>query len=159
MRRACQIACLVALALAAVPGALAQAPSSARRPDDPGVRQYRARLSPVPIDVAMQATVAGSGSVTATLTGTTLALDGTFKDLRTAATVVRLHRGPVMGVRGPAIGDLSATPGTSGTITGTVDLTAAQVGDLAGGRIYVQLHSEKAPDGNLWGWLLPEGKK
>ncbi len=97
--------------------------------------------------------------MTATLTGTTLALNGTFKDLRTAATVVRLHRGPVMGVRGPAVGELSATPGTSGTITGTVDLTAAQVDDLAGGRIYVQLHSEKAPGGNLWGWLLPEGKK
>jgi hypothetical protein len=127
--------------------------------DAQGAKAYRARLSPVPLDVAMQATIAGSGSVTATLTGASLALSGTFKDLKTAATVVRLHRGPKMGMRGAAIADLSATAGTNGTITGQVDLTAAQVDDLANGRLYVQLHSEKAPDGNLWGWLLPEGKK
>lgn len=127
--------------------------------DAQSTKAYRARLSPVPLDVAMQTTIAGSGSVTATLTGTSLALAGTFKDLKTSATVVRLHRGPKMGMRGAAIADLSATAGTNGTITGKVDLTAAQVDDLANGRLYVQLHSEKAPDGNLWGWLLPEGKK
>jgi hypothetical protein len=26
---------------------------------------------------------------------------------------------------------------------------------LRQGRMYLQLHSESAPDGNLWGWLLP----
>ncbi len=123
-------------------------------------RQYRARLSPVPIDVAMQSTVAGSGSVIATLTGTTLTLNGTYKDLKTAATVVRLHRGPRIAMRGPAIAELKATGGTSGTISGTVELTKDQADDLANGRLYIQLHSEKAPEGNLWGWLLTqEGKK
>ncbi len=123
-------------------------------------RQYRARLSPVPIDVAMQSTVAGSGSVTATLTGTTLTLNGTYKDLKTAATAVRLHRGPRIAMRGPAIAELKASGGTSGTIAGTVELTKEQVDDLANGRLYIQLHSEKAPEGNLWGWLLTqEGKK
>ena len=58
------------------------------------------------------------------------------------------------------IGDLAATSGTSGTITGSIELTKAQVDDLAAGRLYIQLHSEKAPDGNLWGWLFAaEGKK
>ena len=123
-------------------------------------RQYRARLSPVPIDVAMQATIAGSGSVTATLAGNTLTLSGTYKDLRTAATVVRLHRGPRVAMRGPAVADLKATGGTMGTIAGTIELTKEQLDDLSNGRLYVQLHSEKAPDGNLWGWLFPqEGKK
>lgn len=123
-------------------------------------RQFRARLSPVPIDVAMQSTVAGSGSVTGTLTGTTLTLNGTYKDLRTAATAVRLHRGPRIAMRGPAIAELKASGGTTGTIAGTVELTREQADDLANGRLYIQLHSEKAPDGNLWGWLLnQEGKK
>lgn len=117
-------------------------------------RQYRARLSPVPLDVAMQSTIAGSGSVTATLSGTTLTLTGTFTGLKTSSTVVRVHRGPRTAMRGPAIGDLKATPGTSGTITGTLELTREQVDDLANGRLYIQLHSEKAPEGNLWGWLL-----
>lgn len=122
--------------------------------------QYRARLAVVPIDIAMQATIAGSGSATATLKGTTLTINGTFSGLKTAATVARLHRSPKTAMRGPAIGDLTATAETSGSISGSLELTKAQIDDLAAGRIYIQLHSQKAPDGNLWGWLLvAEGKK
>jgi hypothetical protein len=121
---------------------------------------YRARLAVVPIDIVMQATIAGSGSVTATLKGSTLTVTGTFTGLKTPATVVRVHRGPRTAMRGPAIGDLTATAATSGSISGSIELTREQVDDLAAGRLYVQLHSQKAPDGNLWGWLLmPEGKK
>ncbi len=116
--------------------------------------QYRARLSVVPIDIAMQSTIAGSGSATATLKGSTLTIAGTFSGLKTAATIVRLHRSPKTAMRGPAIGDLTATAGTSGSISGSLELTKAQIDDLAAGRIYIQLHSQKAPDGNLWGWLL-----
>ena len=122
-------------------------------------QQYRARLSVVPIDIAMQATVAGAGSATAILKGSTLTIAGNFTGLKTAATVARVHRGPRTAMRGPAIGDLTATAATSGTISGTIELTKQQVDDLAAGRLYLQLHSEKAPDGNLWGWLLPETKK
>jgi hypothetical protein len=120
---------------------------------------YRARLSVVPIDIAMQATVAGSGSATATVKGSTLSITGTFSGLKTPATGARVHRGPRTAMRGPAIGDLTATAATSGTISGTIELTKQQIDDLAAGRLYLQLHSEKAPDGNLWGWLLPETKK
>ena len=116
--------------------------------------QYRARLSIVPIDIAMQSTIAGSGAVTATLKGTTLTINGTFSGLRTAATIARVHRSPRTAMRGAPIGDLTATAETSGTITGSIELTREQIDDLAAGRLYVQLHSQKAPDGNLWGWLL-----
>ena len=122
--------------------------------------QYRARLSVVPIDIPMQSTIAGSGTTTATLKGTTLAITGTFAGLKTPATVARVHRGPRTAMRGPAIGDLTVTAATSGTITGSIELTKEQIDDLAAGRIYIQVHSQKAPDGNLWGWLLAsEGKK
>ena len=122
--------------------------------------QYRARLSPVPIDVAMQSTIAGSGVVTAALKGSTLSITGTFTGLRTPATVIHVHRAPKTAMKGPAIGDLTATQETSGTISGSIELTKEQVADLAAGRLYVQLHSQKAPDGNLWGFLLTqEGKK
>lgn len=116
--------------------------------------QYRARLAIVPIDIAMQATIAGSGAVTATLKGGTLTITGTFSGLKTAATVARVHRGPRTAMRGAPIGDLVITANTSGTISGLLELTKEQIDDLAAGRLYVQLHSEKAPDGNLWGWLL-----
>lgn len=121
--------------------------------------QYRARLSMVPIDAAMQATVAGSGAVTATLKGSTLTINGTFAGLKTAATVARLLRSPRTGMRGTPIGDLTATAATSGSISGSIELTRPQIEDLAAGRLYIQLHSEKAPDGNLWGWLLAPEKK
>jgi len=120
---------------------------------------YRARLSVVPIDIPMQATVTGSGSATAALKGSALTITGTFSGLKTPATAARVHRGPRTAMRGPAIGDLTATAATSGTISGTLELTKQQVDDLAAGRLYLQLHSEKAPEGNLWGWLLPETKK
>ena len=122
--------------------------------------QYRARLSMVPIDVAAQATVGGIGAATATLKGSTLAISGSFNSLKTAATVARLHRSPKTGMRGAPIADLTVTTETSGTITGSIELTKPQIDDLAAGRLYIQLHSQKAPEGNLWGWLLAvEGKK
>ena len=122
---------------------------------------FRTRLSPVPIDVSMQATVAGSGSVTAVLTGTTLAVSGTFDGLKSPATIAQVHKSPVRGVRGPNVLDLAVarTDAASGTISGSFNLTAIQVADLEKGRLYVQLHSEKAPDGNLWGWLMPQENK
>ena len=119
-----------------------------------GKAQYRARLSPVPLDVAMQATIAGSGTATATLTGTQLAISGTFTGLRSPATIARVHIAD-KGLRGAPVFDLTVVPSTSGAISGTLDLTPAQVADLAKSRFYIQIHSEKAPEGNLWGLLLP----
>src|SRR5918995_6524759 len=104
--------------------------------------QYRTRLSVVPIDIPMQSVIAGSGSATATLKGTTLTISGTFAGLKTPATAVRVHRGPRTAMRGPAIGDLTITAATSGTISGSIELTSAHVADLAAGRLYVMLHSE-----------------
>jgi hypothetical protein len=121
--------------------------------------QYRARLSVVPIDIPMQAAIAGSGSVTAALKGTTLTINGTFAGLKTPATVARVHRGPRTAMRGPAIGDLTVTAATSGSVTGATELTKEQIDDLAAGRLYIQVHSQKAPDGNLWGWLLAADPK
>lgn len=119
---------------------------------------YRARLSVVPLDIPMQSTVAGSGSVTASVKGATLIVSGTFTGLKTPATAVRLHRSAKPGMRGKPIGDLAATSDTTGTITGSIELSKDLLDDLAAGRLYVQLHSQKAPDGNLWGWLAAEKK-
>ena len=118
-------------------------------------KTFRTRLSPVPIDLTMAATITGSGTVTAILAGSKLTFTGTFEGLATPATIAQVHKGPVAGVRGPVLFDLTVTHETSGTIAGSAELTAAQVADLDKRRLYVQVHSEKAPDGNLWGWLFP----
>jgi hypothetical protein len=121
-------------------------------------RVFTARLSTTPVEAANAATLTGSGAATATLTGNTLVVIGNFKGLQGAATAARLHVAP-MGRRGPAMLDLAVTRASSGTISGNLTLTAIQVDHLTRNRVYVLLHSEKAPDGALWGWLLPEKEK
>jgi hypothetical protein len=118
-------------------------------------QRFKARLSTVPVDLAMLATVAGTGSVTAELSGARLTINGTFAGLRSPATVARLHKAP-MGLRGPAVSDLTVAKATSGAVSGNLTLTAGQLEDLRGSRFYLQIHSEKAPEGNLRGWLVPE---
>ena len=116
---------------------------------------FKTRLAPVAMDATMRATVAGSGSASAKLTRSRLVVTGTFDGLLSPATIAQVRRSPVTGVRGPAVFDLTVTKAAGGTIGGSFDLTPEQIEDLRKGRLYVQLHSEKAPDGNLWGWLLP----
>jgi CHRD domain len=124
-------------------------------------RTFKARLSPVPIDVSMQATIAGSGTVTAVLAGAKLTITGTFDGLKSPPTIAQVHRSPVRGVHGPVVFDLTVarTDAAGGSLSGTADLTPLQIADLDKGRLYVQVHSEKAPDGNLWGWLMPQENK
>ena len=118
-------------------------------------RTFKARLSTMPVEAATFAELTGgSGSATAVLTGTKLTVNGTFKGLQSPATVARLHVGP-RGQRGPAMLDLMVTKATSGTISGDLVLTPVQADHLVRNRVYLQIHSEKAPEGNLWGWLLP----
>jgi hypothetical protein len=129
-------------------------PAAAQSP-----KSFKARLSPVPVDLTMTQTVAGVGSVTAVLSGSKLTISGTFEGLKSAATIAQVHKGPVAGVRGPVVFDLTVSKGTAGTISGSADLTPLQITDLEKRRLYVQLHSEKAPDGNLWGWLVSQESK
>lgn len=120
----------------------------------------RARLSPVPIDATLQDTIAGLGAATATLAGTALTVEGSYRGLRSAATTVRVFESPKPGLRGPLVGEFASTGGTTGTFTGTLTLTREQAVAFAKGLLYVQVQSEKAPDGNLWGWLMaPKGRR
>ena len=116
--------------------------------------RYKVRLAPVPMDIAMRSTVAGSGSATAVLKGTSLTITGSFEGLRSSATAARLHQGPTMGLRGMPFADLMISKATNGTITGSVALSPEQGRALERGRVYLQISSERAPDGNLWGWFV-----
>ena len=115
---------------------------------------FKARLSPMPVDATNQAGTTGLGTVTAVLAGTKLSISGTFSGLQTPATIAQVHVG-AKGISGPAVLDLTVTKATAGTLQGELMLTSAQVEHLKRGRLYIQIHSEKAPDGNLRGWLLP----
>lgn len=120
-----------------------------------GQDTFKIRLRPVPIEASTAANTIGAGEATAALAGTRLTLRGSFAGLKGAATVARLHQGAVMGVRGPAFADVTVPATAAGDFSAQVALTPAQVTALREGHVYLQIHSETAPDGNLWGWLLP----
>ena len=115
---------------------------------------FRTRLSMVPIDPATAANVTGVGEAHAVLDGQTLTVTGSFNGLQGPATAVHLYAGAYTGIRGEPFAELTVTRAPMGSISGNVELTPPQIEALQAGRVYVQIDSEAAPEGNLWGWLL-----
>jgi hypothetical protein len=134
--------------------ALAILTLSAQSPAPPST-SFRARLSPVPVETTNASKITGSGTVTAMLDGSKLAISGTFQGMKSPATIAQIHMG-MRGVRGPVEFDLSVEKNPSGTVSGTITLTKIQIDTLRKGWYYIQIHAQDAPDGNLWGWLLPQ---
>ena len=119
---------------------------------------YEAELDPVPFDAVNRADVIDSiGNVTATLDGGTLTIHGSFSNLTSNATGGSFRIGLAKVVPGDPIGPLTVTHGRQGQIAGTVKLNSAQAAALNRQALYIRIDSEKAPDGNLQGWLESVG--
>lgn len=117
--------------------------------------KYVAVLDPAPLTFATRNDVAGTGSVTAELSGNMLIVNGSFDGLPSPATTAQLRSGSLMGVPGEAFADLTVSHSPGGAITASVKVSRAVIAALKRGGLYVQLNSEKAPNGNLWGWFAP----
>ena len=117
--------------------------------------EFKTRLSAVAADARTRATLAGSGSASASLSGAKLTISGSFEGLLSPATKADVHSAVAAGVRGPVIASLTIPNAAAGKFSGSVELTPAQLASLHKGGIYIQISSEKAPDGVLWGWFLP----
>jgi hypothetical protein len=110
------------------------------------------RLSPGPRLVGTRADSSGSGQVHAELTGNTLTLTGRYQGLVGKPTDVHLAMGSMPGVRGPVIAPLTAQ---DGALSGRIALKGAQLAAFHKGGLYVEIDSAEAPDGDLWGWVMP----
>lgn len=119
-------------------------------------QKYATRLTAVAYDGAMRANVQGDGQVSATLDGNKLTVSGRFTALPSSATNAKLYSGAGIGVPGGPILDLQLNGQADGALSGSFTLNSKQLAALRQGHVYVQLNSQKAPEGNLWGWLLPE---
>jgi hypothetical protein len=117
---------------------------------------YQANLGPMPLDAATNKNMLGRGEATATLDGKTLTLTGHFAGLPSQATKAHLFIGLAIGVPGGEGFDLTVSQADSGTLSGAIPLNAKQAAAFRTGKLYVQIDSQKAPTGNLWGWLLPQ---
>jgi hypothetical protein len=115
---------------------------------------FEARLTPLPLDFVNREQIEGSGSGSAVLDGRRLTVSGSFSGLLGSATVAHLHLGPALGIRGGPVLDLEVDQAAAGSFSGEFELTEEQLQALLDGRLYIQIHSEIAPGGNLWGWLL-----
>jgi hypothetical protein len=117
---------------------------------------YQANLGPMPLDEAVKKNMLGRGEATATLDGSVLIVSGNFAGLPSPATKAHLYVSPVIGAPGGGGFDLNISQADNGTVSGQVNLNASQKTAFRTGRLYVQIDSQKAPNGNLWGWLLPQ---
>jgi hypothetical protein len=117
---------------------------------------YATNLGPMPLDAADKANILGRGDAIATWDGKTLTVSGSFAGLPSPATSAHLMVGLYIGVPGTQSFDLTVTPANSGTVSGQVPLDAKLASAFRTGKLYVQIDSQKAPTGNLWGWLLPQ---
>ena len=120
---------------------------------------YEAELDPTPFDATNRADVIESiGDLTASLEGNTLTVKGTFSNFTSPATGGSFRIGLAKGVPGDAIGTLTVEHARQGAFSGTIKLNSAQMAALKREAIYVRIDSEKAPDGNVQGWLEESGK-
>ena len=113
---------------------------------------FRARLSPLPVDGRLVRTITGVGQVRAALAGDRLTITGTFRGLASPATAAHVHIAPA-GERGPAVGPLEVSTSPEGDITGSVVLSIEDSAALLAQSLYIQIHSEENPDGELRGWI------
>ena len=98
-------------------------------------------------------TITGLGQVRATLDGNRLTVTGTYQGMSSPATAAHLHFG-APGRPGPLAQPLEVTTSPEGEVTGTAELTDQQVGALQAQSLYVQIHSEDNPAGELRGWIF-----
>ncbi|MQA90830.1 MAG: PQQ-binding-like beta-propeller repeat protein [Gemmatimonas sp.] len=138
---------LLALSVTLAPAALSAQAGAAEQ-------AYRARLSPLPASPATVTSIAGVGEVSAGLDGNRLTLQGEFRGMSSPATSAHIHVGP-MGRPGPVAHALELTNAPAGPIQATVDLSDDELEALRNQSLYIQVHSEGNPEGELRGWIFP----
>lgn len=99
-----------------------------------------------------------SGSCEVTLTGLSVNVSCTFENLTSSATLSHIHAAPA-GINGGVVLDLTPSAATSGTITGNGVLSAQQAADMEAGNMYINLHNEAYPAGEIRGQILPARKQ
>ncbi|NLR58148.1 CHRD domain-containing protein [Chitinophaga polysaccharea] len=107
-----------------------------------------------------QETPANSSTGTGTLTGTydpatyKLSFTLSWSKISGVPTGMHFHGPGAAGVAAPVVFAITGFPSAvTGTVSGTVTLSAGQAGDLLSGRWYVNIHTANFPNGEIRGQL------
>ena len=106
---------------------------------------------------------AGTGSGTATLVGDQLTFNITYSGLSGAANNAHIHGPATTEEAAGVLIDLEpfngGAFGASGTLSGTVTLTAAQASNVRDGLTYVNIHTAANPGGEIRGQIVADASK
>lgn len=80
-----------------------------------------------------------------------VSVSGDYAGLAGPAFQAHLHGPAAAGTGGPPFALLSVTAGTAGTVSGLAFLSQAQVADVRAGRVYLDVHTDVFPGGELRG--------
>ena len=84
-----------------------------------------------------------------------LEVTGDYQNISAAVNNSHIHAPTPAGSNATALIPLNNTGGTSGVMTGTVTLNAADESNLLGGLMYINVHDASFPDGEIGGTLMP----
>lgn len=82
-----------------------------------------------------------------------IGINGTFEGLESPAVAAYLHKG-VDGKRGPRVMEMTVSKATRGVVKGDIVLSPANIEDLQKNVYYIEIVTQKAPDGEVRGWLV-----
>lgn len=95
----------------------------------------------------------GNGTFVINNAGTLCTFSINYTGLVAPVTANHIHKAPV-GVNGPVIFPINQNIGsTSGVLSGSFAMTAAQVSDMVGGLNYANIHTQAFPGGEIRGQL------
>ncbi|MEW6158597.1 MAG: CHRD domain-containing protein, partial [Verrucomicrobiota bacterium] len=99
-------------------------------------------------------TTAGTGMGTLILEGNTLRYRIPYSNLSSAASAAHIH-GPATSTEATGVmKGLTGASGTSGVLSGSIDLTDEQKGHLLAGRTYVNVHTANHGGGEIRGQIV-----
>jgi hypothetical protein len=134
-------------------------------PTEPAGEQFRAVLTAA--NETSPVTSTATGTANFTLNANSIAYSITFAGLTTPANAAHIHPG-ASGVANPPIYGFTPPAATSGTMTGVIDLTPANVANITGrtvsadslrklfneGTAYVNVHSTQFGGGEIRGQIV-----
>lgn len=100
----------------------------------------------------------GSGTCTVVLDDVTgvVTVSGTYTGMTSAVILAHIHGAAPVGMNAGILVTLTHTGGTSGTVSGSGTLSAAQVTNLLNGLHYVNIHSSMHTGGEIRGQIVCE---